>query len=177
MFFVLFFQNNVTSNDNIQVAVWYLSNVSHPGKSKERKKKKPSHTLSLHSWIPLCGSGSSDSPSSGQKAHESSALCAGPHSLCRVPLLSVSLCVCGRCGWPVRKRRWARDIWPLPHVQVWTMSTKVNFVTRDAADVPLFCGCSCTFLSSECVNLYTWCENSSIIVYQENGTKTKNVTF
>lgn len=34
-----------------------------------------------------------------------------------------------------------------------------------------------TFLSSECVNLYTWCENSSINVYQENGTKTKNVTF
>lgn len=48
---------------------------------------------------------------------------------------------------------------------------------RDAADVPLFCGCSCTFLSSECVNLYMWCENSSINVYQENGTKTKNVTF
>lgn len=42
---------------------------------------------------------------------------------------------------------------------------------------PPFCGCSCTFLSSECVNLNMWCEDSSINVYQENGTKTKNVTF
>lgn len=41
----------------------------------------------------------------------------------------------------------------------------------------LFRGRSCTFLSSECVNLYTWCENSSINVYQENGTKTKKRFF
>jgi len=36
-----------------------------------------------------------------------------------------------------------------------------------------------TFLSSECVNQYRWCDNSSINVYQENGTRTKqkNVSF
>lgn len=86
----------------------------------------------------------------------------------------VHVCV---CGWTDMKLRRPPFGPPRPHVQVWTMSTKVNFGTRDTADVPLFCGCSCTFLSSECVNLYTWCENSSINVYQENGTKTKNVTF
>lgn len=93
----------------------------------------------------------------------------------------VHVCMCavgggGLSGSFVQSRRLG-GIWPLPHVQVWTMSTKVNFGTRDTADVPLFCGCSCTFLSFECVNLYTWCEKSSINVYQENGTKTKNVTF
>lgn len=146
----------------------------------EIKKEKNEHTCCL------CTPGSSspvwallDTPSSGQRADECSTLCAGPHSLSWVPLLSVStcMCVCGRCGWPVRKLRRPWDVWPLPHVQVWTMSTKVNFGTRDTADVPLFCGCSCTFLSSECVNLYTWCENSSINVYQENGTKIKKCYF
>lgn len=41
----------------------------------------------------------------------------------------------------------------------------------------LFRGRSCTFLSSECVNLYTWCENSSINVYHENWTKAKKCLF
>lgn len=108
------------------------------------------------------------------------ALCVRAHTVCPEyhcwVLVHVCVCAVG-VGGLSGSFAGPRDVWPLPHVQVWTMSTKVNFGTRDTADVPLFCGCSCTFLSSECVNLYTWCENSSINVYQENGTKTKNVTF
>lgn len=154
-----------------------INKCSAPWKSK--REKQTTHAVSALLGPALLFGLLSDTPSSGQRADECSTLCAGPHSLSWVPLLSVStcMCVCGRCGWPVRKLRRPWDVWPLPHVQVWTMSTKVNFGTRDTADVPLFCGCACTFLSSECVNLYTWCENSSINVYQENGTKTKNVTF
>lgn len=74
---------------------------------KLKKRKTNTHRC-------LCTPGSnspvwalSDTPSSGQRADECSTLCAGPHSLSWVPLLSVSTCmyVSGRCGWPVRKLR------------------------------------------------------------------------
>lgn len=177
-----FFQNYVTSNDNIQVALWYVSiNVLHPGKSKKREREREENRVTRC----RCTPGSASLPFGlyrtllhPDREPMNAALCVRAHTVC--PQYHCWVLVCVRAvgvGGLVRKLRRPWDIWPLPHVQVWTMSTKVNFMTRNAADVPLFCGCSCTFLSSECVNLYTWCENSSINVYQENGTKTKNVTF
>lgn len=87
-----------------------------PWKSK-KKEDKNEHTRCL--CTPGSGSPAwalSDTPSSGQRADECSALCAGPHSLSWVPLLSVStcMCACGRCGWPDRKLRRPWDVWPLP---------------------------------------------------------------
>ena len=156
-------------------------------KKKKKREKANTHTRRLRTpgsssavfWGAL-----SDTPSSGQRVgFGCSTLCAGPHSLSRVPLLSVStcMCACGRCGWPCQEAPPA-SLGRLASVTCTGRNYEHKkgeflFGTRDTADVPLFCGCSCTFLSSECVNLYTWCENSSINVYQENGTKTKNVTF
>lgn len=46
-----FFQNDVTLNDNIQVALWYVSiNVLHP---ENQKREKRTHTP--QSWIRLYG--------------------------------------------------------------------------------------------------------------------------
>lgn len=78
-------QNSVTSNENIQVALSYVSiNVRHSAKLTKKKKKRKTNSHTPH----LCTPGSSspvwalmDTPSSGQRADEGGALCAGPHSL------------------------------------------------------------------------------------------------
>lgn len=67
------------------------------------------------------------------------ALCVRAHTVCpeyHCWVYMYCMCVCGRCGWPVRKLRQPWDVWRLPHVQVWTMSTKGIF---SGQEIPLTC--------------------------------------
>ena len=123
-----------------------LGNQKKKKKKEREREKKQTHTRAVSTLLDpalLLWGALSDTPSSGQRAgFGCSTLCAGPHSLSRVPLLSVStcMCACGRCGWPCQEAPPASplDVWPLSHVQVGTMSTKkVNFCSGQ--ETPLTC--------------------------------------
>lgn len=143
-----FLQNCVTLTD-IQVTHMVLINALHPGKKKKKRKGVSTLTASLHSRIQL-------------SVFQGGSLCADPHSL-----VSSTTAVLLAGGYPAcRDASRALGHFGLPNygselwAQRWTLEqeTPLTCPLTPHSHPTIFCGFSCTFLSSECVNLYTWCE-------------------
>ena len=144
-------------------------NVLHPGKTeKEIGSQSPPHL-----WMELSCLGWSDTILLDRESVNAALCVQATQSVQSTPA------VCPPSPFPKSPPQvWSRprDRGPLLYVQA---STEL-WAQRWTLGQPQLAGWLATpprsllYLPSECVNLYKWCENSSINVYQENiGRKTK----
>ena len=173
-----------------------------PWKSKKTKKRREKNTRTPGSSCPVAGGFTGPSLMWTESRGTQRSVCGPTQSVLSTTAECsyMCVCVCGRCVWGSGRGGGGgscQDAAPAlgcfffssffgggshplhpPHVQVWTIWAQRWILGQETPlTCPFLCDGACTFLSSECVNLYTWCENSSINVYQREWNKDKKCYF